>query len=69
MQQKHLTRGFTLLGNVNKTSRTVRFCWWYPGCEGIIIRAYHISGGNAMGLGNHLFHARKKKGLSQEEVA
>ena len=22
-----------------------------------------------MGLGNHLFHARKKKGLSQEEVA
>jgi len=22
-----------------------------------------------MSLGNHLFHARKKKGLSQEEVA
>ena len=22
-----------------------------------------------MGLGNHLFHARKKKGMSQEEVA
>ena len=29
-------------------------------------RAYHISGGNVMGLGNHLFHARKKKGLSWE---
>ena len=55
--------------DVNKTGKTVWFCWWRPGSENIIIRAYHISGGNAMGLGNHLFHARKKKGLSQEEVA
>jgi transcriptional regulator with XRE-family HTH domain len=55
--------------DVNKAGRTVWFYWWCPGSGGIIIRAYHISGGNAMGLGNHLFHARKKKGLSQEEVA
>lgn len=55
--------------DVNKTGRIVRFCWWYTGSGSIIIRVYHISGGNTMGLGNHLFHARKKKGLSQEEVA
>ena len=55
--------------DVDKTGGTVRFSWWIPGSGSIIIRAYHISGGNAMGLGNHLFHARKKKGLSQEEVA
>ena len=57
------------IADVNKAGRTAWFCWWCPGSGGIIIRAYHISGGNAMGLGNHLFHARKKKGLSQEEVA
>ena len=55
--------------DVNKTGRTVRFCWWYPGSGSIIIKAYHMLGCNAMSLGNHLFHARKKKGLSQEEVA
>ena len=55
--------------DVNKAGGTVQFCWWIPGSGSIIIRAYHIAGGNAMGLGNHLFHARKKKGLSQEEVA
>ncbi len=33
------------------------------------MNAYEKQGGAAVGLGNNLFNARKKKGLSQEEVA
>lgn len=55
--------------DVNNTGKSAALYWWHSCCKDIIIRAYHMLGGHAMNLGEHLFHARKKKGLSQEEVA
>jgi len=53
---------------VKKTCKTVKSYWW-NGCCLICIIVVSNEGGNAMSLGNNLFKARKKKGLSQEEAA
>ena len=66
---KQDARATLLSTDVNNTGENERLDWWILICKPFIMDLYATKEAMRMRLGRNLFHARKKSGWSQEEVA